>query len=840
MKFRAWLVGLLGLVSIPLTVAVGQRQTVLKQIAVPHSYYFREMYLPQVTTGPGWVTWSPNGRALVYSMGGTLWRQTVGTAEAVQLTDGPGYDYQPDWSPDGRSVVYSSYRNDAVELRMLDLSTGTDRTLLANGAVNVEPRWSPDGSRIAFVSTAYQGRWHVHLLDVKNGQAAGEPLRISPDLDSKLPRYYYGAYDHYISPTWSPDGQELIVVSNAGRIWGTGGFWRISVKPGSAPREIHYEETAWKARPDWSRDGKRVVYSSFLGRSWNQLFLMTADGQSPFQLTYGDWDNTNPRWSPDGTRIAFITNEGGNTGLRVVAIPGGEIIGIGARSRIWRAPHRQVTIRVTDSSGRATAARVSVTGPDGRGWFPADAWAYADDGFDRSERPFEFTYFHTTGTSTLDLPAGRYVVETTKGYEFARRVDTITVGAGPVTHTVPLRRLADLTASGWWSGDLHVHMNYGGHYRNTPAHLRAQAEAEDLHVVEDLVVNKETRIPDIGYFAGSGLDPVSTPTTLLKHDQEFHTSYWGHSGLLGLTRFFVLPGYAGYTATAAASLYPHNAAVFDLAHSQGGVTGYVHPFESVPDFSKGETTTDGFPIEAALGRIDYIEVVGFSDHLSTAEIWYRMLNTGIRLPTGAGTDAMANYASLRGPVGLGRVFVKSGRLDYRSWLAALKAGKTFATNGPLLGFTLGGKEIGASIDLARTGTLDAVITLRSIVPVDSLQVVSNGRVVHAVALTGERTRADARVTLPVDHSAWFTVRAFARHSRHPVLDLYPFATTSPIYVTVGGAPIRSADDAQYFLRWLDQLEPQVRAHEGWNTEAEKTAVLGDIAKARAFFTERAR
>src|SRR5207248_7520509 len=47
---------------------------------------------------------------------------------------------------------------------------------------------------------------------------------------------------------------------------------------------------------------------------------------------------------------------------------------------------------------------------------------------------------------------------------------------------------------------LHVHMNYGGAYHNTPGHLAAQARAEDLHVVENLIVNKEQRIPDISYF----------------------------------------------------------------------------------------------------------------------------------------------------------------------------------------------------------------------------------------------------------------------------------------------------------------------------------------------------
>ena len=56
----------------------------------------------------------------MYSMAGSLWRQKVDSKQAMQMTDGAGYDYQPDWSPDGKSVVYVSYQKDAMELWLLD------------------------------------------------------------------------------------------------------------------------------------------------------------------------------------------------------------------------------------------------------------------------------------------------------------------------------------------------------------------------------------------------------------------------------------------------------------------------------------------------------------------------------------------------------------------------------------------------------------------------------------------------------------------------------------------------------------------------------------------------
>jgi TolB protein len=833
---------ILAVAGLALAVAArAERLPVLEQIDEPHPYYYREMYLPQVTSGPSAAAWSPDGTELVYAMQGALWRQKVGAREATQLTDGPGYDSEPDWSPDGKRILYTSYRGDALELRVLDLQTEASAALVSNGAVNLDARWSPDGSRIAYVSTAFHGRFHVFVLDVRGGAPAGEPVRITEDRDSNLPRYYYSKWDLYLSPAWSPDGRELLVVSNRGQVWGTGGIWRMEPRAGAPMTLVRDEETNWKARPDWARDGKRIVYSSYLGRQRNQIWLTTAAAGHPFELTYCECDHTRPRWSPDGRRIAFVTNESGNVALRIVAIPGGAVESVVPERRRYLRPTGTLRVALEDAAGGETPARLSVTGADGRGWAPDDAWRHADDGFDRAIRPFELTYFHARGSATLTLPAGRYTVLATRGLEWApvTRVVTVTEG-GAATERIRLERLADLPAQGWWSGDMHVHMNYGGHYRNDPAHLLAQAEAEDLHVVEDLIVNKEQRVPDVALFR-AGLDPVSTAATLVKHDQEYHTSWWGHTGHLALKDHLILPDYAGYADTAAASLFPDNATIMDLAHAQGGISGYVHPFDPpMPDPAAADPLTNGLPIDVALGKADYMEIVGFSDHRVTADVWYRLLNCGFRLPAGSGTDAMANYASLRGPVGMNRVFARAGaKLDYAAWIAAIKAGRTFATNGPLLSFRVDGHEIGDEIRLpAGSQALTATVSLRSLVPLERLEVVGRGGIAATIPLEGGGTRADATIPLPADRSGWYTLRAWSSSSVEPVLDIYPFATTSPIYVTVDGKPVRSAQDARYFEAWIDRVRAAAAAHPGWNDSAEKDGVLGRLDAAKAVFVRR--
>ena len=812
---------------------VAQREPVLKQIDLPHAYYYREMYLPQLTTGPSAAAWSPDSRTLIYSMAGSLWRQNVNSTIAEQLTAGPGYDYQPDWSADGRWLVFSRYNHDAMELWLLDLHDGRTRQLTSGSAVNLEARFSPDGRRLAFVSTSFKGHFHIFAGRFENGELS-DIQQLTPENISSLPRYYYSQVDHEISPVWSRDGSEIFFISNRGHIHGTGGFWRMKAQPGASAHEIHYEETTWKARPDFSPEGRRMVYASYLGRSWHQLWVMPEAGGDAFPISYGDYDNINPRWSPDGSKIAFISNRAGNTSLSIQTIPGGAQNEVVARERKYLKPMGKLLLRVTDGGGKPVAARVFVTAEDGRAYAPDDAWMEADDSFDRKERPFEAHYFVTKGISEVTVPAGKVHVGVMRGFEYRFEELSLDILAGKTLEaTVPLRLIEWKSPdTRWVSGDVHVHMNYAGTYRNTPSHLIEQAAAENLSIIENLVVNKEQRFPDIAYFSPK-LDPASDDDRLLQHAQEFHTSYWGHLGLLNLTRNLILPGYAGYPNTEAASLFPANANVADLAHEQGALVGYVHPLESVPNPAK-EAVTFELPADVALGKVDYIEVVGFSDHKSTAEVWYKLLNCGFRLPTAAGTDFMGNYASLRGPIGLNRVYaeIPAGPLKLDPWLQSIKAGRTFATNGPLLRFELGGETPGGEVHLDKKQGVFFKAALGSIVPVDYLQIVCNGKVARELDLSANRTSAYVEGKLPLESSGWCVLRAFSDKAEYPILDLYPYATTSPVYVDIAGAPLGNADDAAYFVAWMGRLITAAQSSKTWNTETEQQAVLAIFQKAQ--------
>jgi TolB protein len=170
------------------------------------------------------------------------------------------------------------------------------------------------------------------------------------------------------------------------------------------------------------------------------------------------------------------------------------------------------------------------------------------------------------------------------------------------------------------------------------------------------------------------------------------------------------------------------------------------------------------------------------------------------------------------------------------WKDELRQGRTFATNGPLIEFKLGGNMVGSELqfDLAQAA-IPFTAKLRSIVPVDHLEVVCNGKVAQALKLEGARDSADVSGTIPVQESGWCVLRAWSEKAEYPVMDNYAYATTSPVYVTIGGRRAYSKQDADYFKAWIDRTIEITGQYPDWNSPEEKQTVMKNLRDARAIY-----
>jgi hypothetical protein len=205
---------------------------------------------------------------------------------------------------------------------------------------------------------------------------------------------------------------------------------------------------------------------------------------------------------------------------------------------------------------------------------------------------------------------------------------------------------------------------------------------------------------------------------------------------------------------------------------------------------------------ALAGRLDALNVFDGSRGGSYEDLYYRLLNIGLRLPISTGTDWFLYDFS--------RVYARvEGELTVKSWLSALKAGRCVATNGPLLRLTVDGKPIGdvVKLDGAKTVRVEAEGVGRH--AFDRLQLVQNGKVVQEARAAKKdggysaRLARDVRVAEP----AWFAVRidAKARNELGHVL----FAHSSPCYVDVEGRRVFDLEAARALLRRLEEAKADI-------------------------------
>jgi len=808
------------------------------------NYMHNYLLPPAASSTPWWPTWSPDGQSIAFAMDGSLWRMKVkggrGDGAAEEILREKEYLSSPEWSPDGRYLAYTADDDGkSINIRVLNLGSGVVTAVTTGAFVNIEPAWSPDGKRLAYVTTAPNGFFNVVVVDMADGRA-GTPVPITVDHKYGAPRLYFSDEDVHLSPSWSPDGRELLLVSDRDIPLGSGGVWRVPVErdvmnTGRA-KLIHKEETLFRTRPQWSPDGKRFVYASHLGGQFTNLFVLPTVGGEPYKMTFGEYDTFLPRWSPDGEWLVAVSNERGLPQLKFIKSWGGEAHLVLVGQKTWKTPMGRLDVRIVDERGRETEARVYQTASDGKPYTPADSY----------ERlaTLERHLFHTRGKYTTEAPPGAFRIEVTKGFEYAVARQNVDVKAGQTTTvTVQLKRLTNLKAKGWYSGSNHVHMNYAGNLHNTPENVLMMNAAEDADMVSLQIANKDNRVLDYQHYTpGQDQHPLSTRTRVMHVGQEYRPPFYGHVSLFNLKEHLISPFVTGYEGTGVESLYPSNTDIFRYAKEQGGIGAYVHPYYGDADpISAGLGTAKTFPVDVALGAVSYHELWSQSAGNAPLDVWYKILNNGFRIPVTGGEDSISSLhrvelvGSVRGYFNLG-----TAPLTWANWMKALLAGRGFVTNGPLIELTANGKIVpGEEIALpGGGGTVTFQATVTSLAPLTRVELVSNGVVVHGIDVAAGQSSVTFSHTAQVSKSAWFSLRAVGAANTFPVENTRPLAVTNPIYVVAGGQPIRDKASADYFVRWIDVLTGMAEKHPGWRSDKEKTHVLGQFREARDIFVAR--
>ena len=485
-------------------------------------------------------------------------------------------------------------------------------------------------------------------------------------------------------------------------------------------------------------------------------------------------------------------------------------------------------VRIFDESGVLTPARVYLTGADQQSYAPKNhvqRMVLGDYG-----QPFPGDcYFHAVGSFDLTLPSGATTVEVVKGMEYLPVRTVVPILAGKTAMVeVRLQRKTNLARAGWYSGDVHVHANLFAETRITPRDVLLVAQAEDLNVINLLPCNdpRTTIITDRQYFTG-GLDQVSDPDHLVYFNQEMRNDLYGHVGFLNL-KSFVEPAYTGFPHSPYPFDYPANYSQAAQAKAQGAVVTYVHP--GLPS---------EFPVDIALGVADTIDAMSQGDEEISTGHWYRLLNCGFRCPISAGTDSFLNIPHHLIP-GAGRLYVKSGQpLTYAGWMAGYKSGRSFATNGPLLQFTVNGCEAGEEIRTdSSTITLTVTGVATSFVPMSSLEIIVNGHTRKRIAATGPDSYSlQLAEQLQIEASSWVALRVRGPGHRLIPNDREVYAHTSPVYVTLRNRPIASPSDAVFFIKQIDALIAKMNDRGVYANLGQKDEIVNRFRRAQEIYRE---
>jgi TolB protein len=772
-----------------------------QRIGQGHHVYVEGYDFPTYSVGPTYPTVSPDGRTLAFSARGWLWTMSTAGGVAERITTGKNLDSRPAWHPDGRRIAFVRDDTRNTDIVEIDVATGAEQVLVASPAAELDPAYSPDG-RALYYASADTGDLEIYRLDLTTQQKSRVTDARGLDL---RPQPLAGGAVVFVSKRGS--GDEVAVVDADG-----------------TRRVLALASIASLARPAVSADGRRVaVPLPVLSSTAWALQLMDVSGGPLSEIVSGGGHPIMPAWSPDGRELFFARADAhGVFALWRVAAGGGIARPVVPEGWDWKTPTAKLRVNTAVNAIDApAAARVRVIGADGHPAFAERQQSWLD-----GQTGAIFSY--SSGALDFEVPAGDYDIEATRGFEYLPARSTRTLASGSSTGvSVLLEPLRGVAMEGWYSGDHHFHLNYGGQVLLAPDALVPMMRGEDLDVATPLSANLHTRRIDEGYFAWTRSEPP-----LIRFGQEVRSHFLGHTGHIGINQLY-WPWYwgPGYPVYGLDDRSNHGA--LQQTRAQGGVNSYVHPVTVRAPFA--DKAPNGIPLElvsdAVLGDVDTLEVAClWSDELGTADAWYRLLTVGVPIAPSAGTDAMVDFFRTMA-VGTTRVYVNVAEsLTLERYLAALKAGRSFVTNGPLLRFAAGGAAPGSVVP-ASGGEVSWDLTVASAIPFERVEILVNGEVAWSSPGLPEAGAQTYRGTMKTPSGGWIAARVHGGVTRWPAMDSYPFAHTAPLWFGSIGSTDRAAAAraAADLLAALDVAERRVQQA---YKEVPAPILLGRIAAAR--------
>lgn len=548
--------------------------------------------------------------------------------------------------------------------------------------------------------------------------------------------------------------------------------------------------------------------------------------------------------------VLFYSRDRGRREAQLGATLGPGTEDIGFRNRIAVlfdvAASREVTLRVRDENGRPVMASFRVKDTLGR-VYPARSKRLAPDFF------FQEQIYRADGEN-IRLPSGEFTITCGRGPEYIPETRTVAMtNAATSALEFRLRRWIDPAARGWYSGDHHIHAAGCAHYESPTEGVRP----EDMmrHVLGEAlsvgaVLNWGPSYYHQRQFFEGRDNKVSTAQSLIRYDLEvsgFPSSHCGHLVLLRLRE-------QDYPAARQIEDWPSwDLPILRWAKAQGAVGGFAHsglglqvqtqelPNYVVPPFNS--IGANEYIVDVTHDVVDFISAAD-TPFVFELNIWYHTLNCGFRTRISGETDFPC---ITDGRVGAGRSYVHLPQgLTYDAWCEGVRAGRSYVSDGfgHLMNFTVNGLEAGTNgseLRLDRPGRVAVTVQAAAMLPEKSsgvpapnrvqspwspeharvsgtrdvtVEAILNGRPVASRRLTADGVLRDLAFDVPIERSSWIALRILGS------------AHTNPVFVPVGGRPIRaSKKSAEWCLKGVDQC---------WTQKSPRISAAERPAAQRAF------